>query len=280
MQRLLQIARKDFEDAIRERELYVAGALFVLVGIVIGYLAGSDAGNTPATLVPRITLGALVFVGGLGSISLSYNRLVGKRASGELRVLLSLPYSRSEVVYGTFAGRWAFLMTMATTTLVLAGAVAVGLGAPVDGVAFVGAVVAATAIVSVFVSLAVGLSAASANTTRAAAGAFGLFILFLFRLWDLVPWSIRFLLNGLSAPRGSPPGWERFWGQIAPIAGLRNAVADAFPSLTSVLNGWAPSVPASTSPLYAEPWFGALVVLAWIVGPVTLGYLRLKRADL
>ncbi|QSG15017.1 ABC transporter permease subunit [Halapricum desulfuricans] len=279
MNRLLQIARKDFTDAIRDRQLYALGALFLLVGLGIGYLAGSNPDTARGVDVPRIGLGAMAFLGSVAAISMSYNQIVGKRASGELRVLLSLPFSRTEVVYGTFLGRLALVVAMTTTSIAIAGVLAAALGAPVSASALLAAVVFAAGLMAVFVSLSIGLSAGSVNTTRAAAGAFGLFIVFLFRLWEGVPVAVRYVLNGFSFPSGPSPTWAMVWRQIQPIAAVRNVIAGVEPDLTVALVAYAPGLPDG-EPYYAEPWFGAIIVLAWIVLPVTLGYLKLRTADL
>ncbi|MEF8882419.1 MAG: ABC transporter permease subunit [Halapricum sp.] len=279
MNRLLQIVRKDFLDAVRDRQLYVLGTLFLLIGLGIGYLAGSNSGSAGSEAVPRIALGAMAFIGSIAAISMSYNQIVGKRASGELRVLLSLPFSRTEVVYGTFLGRLALLVALTTASIVIAGGLAVAMGAPIDAGELLAAVAVAGALMAVFVSLSVGLSAGSANTTRAAAGAFGLFIVFLFRLWEGVPVAVRYVLNGFSFPSGSAPTWANVWRHLQPMAALRNAVAGVEPILTDAFVAYAPGMPEG-EPYYAEPWFGAVVVAAWIVLPVTLGYLKLRTADL
>lgn len=279
MRRLLQIARKDFRDSIRDRQLYVAGAVFLLIGLGVGYLAGSNAESVGPKEVPRVTLLALVFFSSIAAISLSYNQVVGKRTSGELRVLLSLPFSRSEIVYGTFLGRMALVVSMTVAAFVLGTVLAVGMGAPVAFDVLLGAIAVAIVLIAVFVSLAVGLSAGSADTTRASAGAFGLFIVFLFRLWDGATIAVRYVLNGFSFPSDPSPTWAKAWTHLQPMAALRNAIADASPVLTEVFAPYAAEIPNS-QPTYTEPWFGALVVLAWIVLPVTAGYLRLREADL
>jgi len=279
MNRLLQIARKDFRDSIRERQLYVAGAVFLLLGVGIGYLAGSNAGSVGATEVPRVTLLALVFFSSIAAISLSYNQVVGKRSSGELRVLLSLPFSRSDVVFGTYLGRMALIVGMSIASLVIATVLAVVMGAPVAFDSLIGAIVVITTLIAVFVSLSVGLSAGSADTTRASAGAFGLFIVFLFRLWDGATIAVRYVLNGFAFPSGPDPTWAKVWAHLQPMAALRNAIADGLPRLAEVFAPYAAGIPNS-QPVYTEPWFGALVVLAWIVLPVTLGYVQLRSADL
>ncbi len=279
MDRLLQIARKDFTDAVRDRQLYVLGAVFLLIGLGIGYLAGSNAENASAVDVPRVGITAMAFLGSIAAISMSYNQIVGKRASGELRVLLSLPFSRTEVVYGTFLGRLALLIAMTTSSILVAGGLAVVLGAPVSGSALLAAISVIAALMAVFVSLSVGLSSGSVNTTRAAAGAFGLFIVFLFRLWEGVAVAVRYVRNGFSFSPDPAPTWVRIWQHLQPMAAVRNVLAGVKPDLTVALVAYTPGLPDG-DPYYAEPWFGAIVVLAWIVLPVTLGYLKLRTADL
>ncbi|QSG06186.1 ABC transporter permease subunit [Halapricum desulfuricans] len=279
MNRLLQIARKDFVDAVRDRQLYVLGALFLLIGLGIGYLAGSNAENASAVDVPRVGITAMAFLGSIAAISMSYNQIVGKRASGELRVLLSLPFSRTEVVYGTFLGRLALVVALTTGSILVASGLAAALGAPVSATALLAALVVAGALMAVFVSLSVGLSAGSTDTTRAAAGAFGLFIVFLFRLWEGVPNAVRYVLNGFSFPSGPAPTWATLWRHLQPMAAVRNALAGVEPDLTVAFVAYAPGIP-DNEPYFVEPWFGAAVALAWIVLPVTLGYLKLRAADL
>lgn len=283
MRRLLLVAKKDFRDAMRDRQLYGAGALFLLVGAGLGYLIGSGGGQSDPSILPQFTLTALVFLGALTAISLSFNGIVGKRGSGELRVLLSLPFSRREVVYGTLLGRFALLTLLSVSTLALATVLGVALGASVafDLLAF--AMLAAVLVVAVFVSVSVGLSAASKNSSRASMGAFGLFILLLFRLWEAAPLAVRYVLNGFSLPSpGTPtPTWALAWGQISPLAAIKNLVSGIAPELVFSFSGFAPTLgPNAGDPVFVQAWFGAVVVVVWIAGPVTLGYVQLTRSDL
>lgn len=245
----------------------------------MGYIVGQSS-NAPGSTLARFSLMALLFVGTLSATVVSYNGIVGKRESGELRVLLSLPFARGEVVLGTLLGRLGVLVAVSTLTFLLATVIAVALGASVS----LGHVLGALAVLSVallaFVSIAVGISASTRTTTRAAAAAFGSFFVFLFRLWELVPLTIRFATNGLSLPRGEPPTWAVVWGQLSPLAGLRNAVAGVSDDLAAGFTGFVPTPSVASDAIYLRPWFGALVVAVWIVGPLALGLYRFGRADL
>lgn len=277
MDRLLLVARKDARDAIRDRTLYAVGILFTLVGLGLGYLVGASPSPQPEAL-PTFGLLAMIFVGSLASVSLSYNGIVGKRQSGELRVLLGLPLSRLEVVAGTLLGRFVVVGAVSVGSLVVASLLAVVLGGAVDAGLLITALPVLLVVVALFVSVAVALSAATSDTTKASIGAFGLFMLLVFRLWELVPTVFRYVLNGFSLPRETPV-WARAWSHLSPLAGFRNAVDAVAPALARSFSGFAPSV-ADPSAVFVQPVFGAVVVAVWLVGPITLGYWTFSRADL
>lgn len=277
MQRLSLMAGKDFRDSIRDRQLYVVGVLFLLVGGLLGYMVGQSP-TTEGWEVPRLGLMAMLFVGSLAMIVISYHGIVGKRDSGELRVLLSLPFSRTEVVFGTYLGRLSVVGSLAVGSLLLASLFAMALGSTVAFGLLGGALLVTVVILLVYASIGIGISAGSANSTRAAALAFGAFFTFTFRLWEAAPAIVRLALNGFGPLRGEPPTWALLWGQLSPLAGLHNAVGGFSDQLAQAFTGFAPGAPADA--VYAEPWFGALVVLAWIVLPVALGYQRFTSADL
>jgi len=277
MGRLAQLVRKDFDDAVRERQLYVIGALFLLVGGVVGWSVGQSGRGAEASLAQFVLI-ALLFLGTLSSMVLSYNSLVGKRVTGELRVLLGLPFSREQVLLGTFLGRICVLGAMTAAAMVLATLLSVAMGGTVSFTLVVAAFVAAMLGILVFTSLAIGISGSATTTTRAAALAFGSFFVFIFRLWELVPLGIRFAANGLDIPRGNPPAWAVAWGELSPLSALGNAVSGPTPELAGSFVAFAPS--ASGDAVYFQPWFGAVVVLVWIVGPLAIGLARFRRADL
>lgn len=277
MRRLPLIARKDFQDSARERSLYALGAMFLLLGSGIAYFVGTSRSPQSGDLV-RFTLTAVLFVGALSTTALSYHTIVGKRDSGELRVLLGLPFSREEVLFGTYTGRTLAITMVSGITLLVAAVIGVALGAPVSITALLGAVVVALATVAVFAAIGVGISAACRQTTRAAGLAFGVFFVFVLRLWEVVPPLVRFLLNGFSPTRGPPPTWQHVWGQLSPMAGLHNTVTPLSETLAQSFTGLAPlEVPEG---YYTEPWFGLLVVLFWLVVPLLVGYTQFREADL
>ncbi|MFB6075304.1 MAG: ABC transporter permease subunit [Haloarculaceae archaeon] len=270
MSRLLLFATKDFRDSLRDNQLYYTASLFLLVALALGYVVGSN--RMPAQALPMTLLGALLFLGPLAAIVVSYNDIVGKRASGELTVLLGLPFSRRQVVLGTFLGRFAVLGVLTAAAVVTAAVIALIVGGGLAADLLVLALLAALLVALAFVAIAVGISANTRNTTRAAGLAFGAFLLFVVRLWDAVPGIVNFALAQFGA-RPLPVGVVDVYHNLTPQAGVRNLLAAGRPVLELAFSSTV------TGPTMG-PLVGLLVLLAWIVLPVALGYWRFDDADL
>lgn len=256
------LARRDALDPYRSRSLWVLLFVFVAVFGLVGYLV-----NTTFTSLPVIAAQLLVVLGPLAALAFTYDSIAGPRENGSLRVLLSYPYSRREVVLGTFLGRVAVVslaVLVGLAAVLVTSAVSGGATASFDGMAVVAglALILTTAVVSV----AIGISASTSTSTRAAILAFGVYLLFS-GFWGLVPTVVRWALNDFSLPTSQPPEWVFVWNQLNPFNAFRSAVEGLV------------NEPLSAG-FYHEPWFGVLVLLAWIVLPVAVGILRFERADL
>ncbi|WP_136687578.1 ABC transporter permease subunit [Halorhabdus amylolytica] len=277
--RWLQIARKDFDDSRRERQLYYLLALFGLVGLGIGYFVGDNSAMADARILPFFLLNLFGFLAPIAALTISQGDIVGKRATGELSVLLSLPFSRHAIVLGSFIGRVAISTAILLVTFVLAIAVATAMGAPFEAGLLVGTFLLVWAIGVIFAAIALGISALTRSTTIAAGGSFGAFLLFVFQLWSLIPTGIRYVIGGLSIPAGPRPEWAVVFNQLSPFAGLRNL---AQPFLPDLLGDFplAPGAVGASPPWYQEPVFAGFVVLAWIVLPLAIGFWRFQTTDL
>ena len=102
------VARKDFEDAARSKLLWGLIAVFVAF-LVMSLLSAEelfpDAVTVDAaTALSGVAMLAQLFVPGIELVA-GYMAVVGERRSGSLRVLLSYPFSRFDVVAGKLVGR-------------------------------------------------------------------------------------------------------------------------------------------------------------------------------
>lgn len=256
------VARRDALDPLRSRSLYVHVALFALV---FGLLTYVSAG--PDQTLARLHLQSFAVFLPLVGLLLGYKSIAGPRENGGLRVTLSFPHTRGEVLLGTVVGRVA-VVTLLVTVGYLAATAAYLLQAGVPelgplAVAWLFTVLLGAAMVA----LAVGVSASVRTTNRAVVGVFGLFLL-LVLVWSQIPGLIRYVLNGFSAPSGASPAWAQTFLQLNPTTVYRTSVSALL----------AP-IPIGDA-VHFEPWFGVLVMLGWTVVPLAIGYWRFDNSDL
>lgn len=268
--RLRQVARKEFMDVVRARQLYVMMGLFGLIGVGVGYILDQRVGEALVFL--------MVFLAPLLGLALTQHSIAGKRESHELAVLLSLPFSRREVVAGAFIGQVG--VVVATLSSLYATTIALSLvtSTPLNPEILVVGFVLLTIIGSIFVSLALGISAGVRSTTVASIGSFLTYILFVLQVWGLIPRAIAYLVNGFEFPSKAPT-WEKVFNQLSPFAAIRNAIRPVSDTIASNFPVIASGVSANP-PVYQQPWFAMLVCLAWLVVPVAAGYYRFERSDL
>lgn len=276
--RLGLLARKDYRDAMRERQLYYLGTVFALIGLGIGYLAGSSGVLSGDDLSEGILL-ANLFLAPLATLILSHDGVSAKLTDGELTVLLGLPFSRSDVVLGTAIGRFAVVATMVVANVVVASIVSSVLGTVPEMGTLLAGTAAVLVLTLVFTGLAVGFSALARTTTQSTVAAFGVFVLFVFRFWEAVPAFLNVVLDYLDAPT-IPSEAIDVYVSVVPYAAARNAFEPISRPVAGILSSFAAgSVPASPA-AYEHPVFAALLVVAWIGGPLALGYAVFDRKDL
>lgn len=290
------VARKDFEDAARSRLLWGLIGVFVAF-LTMALLSAEQLFPEPVTVdaaraLSGVAMLAQLFVPGVALV-VGYMAVVGERRSGSLRVLLSYPFSRRDVVLGKLVGR-----TLVTATgLVVSYAVASGLvvalyGAP-EFATFAGFVASGVLVAVTFTALAVGGSAAAATRGRAMTLTAGSFVAMVF-FWKPAAVGLYYAVTG-SIPGLHADRWYFLLKRLNPLEAFRvlsSAALDqrvqAFPRipLEDLPTDTPPEQLALANriggeiPFYLEEWFSAVVLLAWGVVPVLIGYWRFERADL
>lgn len=271
------LAVRDFAESVRDRSLHATAGLLALLGGGVGLLhARVSAGEvTGVNLLVLLTLGSLFLVP-LAALTGGYESIVRLRRAGALKVVLGLPYSRTDVVLGAVLGRLGVILSATTALFVVGHLVALAAGGPVAPGTMV-VVLAVTGLLgAAFVGVAVGVSAATRSSTRAAVLVFGFFLLAL-ALWSqgLVR-ALVFLANGLQAP-ATRPEWANVVDVLNPLTAYRSVVAGLVPALSQAVFGGAPGPPGA---VYRTPTFGALVLLGWAVLAPLAGLFRFRRSDL
>jgi len=282
----LVVARKDYEDAIRSKTLWVVTGLFVLLTGGVAYFLDA-IGGALAPEGTELTATDFVFVVQLPgqwliplvAVLVGYKSVVAERESGTIKLLLSLPHTRRNVLVGKLAGRVAVVATAIVVAFAVAGVV-VATRHALALVPYLLFVAITVAYAAAFAGLAVGFSAAVRSGSRAVAGAFGIYALFGFNpsLWDLLPFGINYVLNGeffFETPRG--PEWAQFVSLLSPKSAYNTATAGFVPGESAFRQAAGGT---GDLPVYLSEWAALVVLALWLVVPMAVGYWRFQRADL
>lgn len=255
------VAKQVLLDPYRSRYLWVSlGVVCLLFGGVTNLISDSGVATVllrlGAFIVPPIAL-----VSGYRTIAESYQ-------SGSLRVVLSYPHTRRDVVLGTAVGQSLLTVLLVTVGVLVAGVVALFKRETLALEPFLFVWLAAILLGISMSVLAVGISAAARTVNRAAIGAFGSLLLF-FGGWNMLPVAIRYVLNGFARPTSAQPAWVDVFVALNPTR--------AFLLLTDQLPR---AMPTTGDGVHTTAWFGLLVLVGWALIPFLLGLWLFERRDL
>jgi ABC-2 type transport system permease protein len=274
------VAKKDFRDSIRSRLMIAVAVIFVAFtggGIALGSAFGIESGAVAVLILQVLLSGMGIFIP-LVALGIAYQSIAGERESGSLKILLSLPNSRLDVVVGKFLGRSAVLSVAVVVGFIsMLLATAVTFDGDVQAQVILTFMLAVLLLAVVFVSIAVSVSAFADSTFEAAIGGGGLFVLFQFA-WGGVIFLLRYVANGFETPGigAEVPSWAEFLFIVNPMTGWQQATAWLLRRVSEEQSTQQQSVEA----FYLEPWFGFVVLASWIVVPLVVGYLRFESVDL
>ncbi|WP_226039699.1 ABC transporter permease [Natrinema sp. DC36] len=295
------VAKKDFQDAVRSWLFWGLSAFFflLLVGIT-GSLAyfGEDLAAQGATTNMLVSLASEItrIVIPLIALVLGWKSIAGERESGSIKVMLSLPHSRKDVLLGKLIGRSAVLSLSLTVGFVLAAAVVAALLGGFDIVDYVGLLAMSIIYGVAYTSIAVSLSSLTRSTTIAGAAMFSIFLLF-YVIWnslsgvfglladreilffDTVTYTTEFQGQEVQVER--LPNWAYFIINLDPGEAFRRV-------LTLVTDVDSIQLQAQLSeemfggqlPFFLQDWFSFIILLAWIVVPLAIALWRFDRVDL
>lgn len=271
--RVIPITKKNFRQAIRSRLVWaLLGILILYQGISI--LSASEMFFRSPEMATRYLATSFTTIVPPLALVVGYKAIVGERESGSLRILLSFPTTRRDIVAGAYLSRIGILTTTLLVALIglVIAVVSKGVGIAV------GEIIAILGLVVLYglawTGIAIGISAAASSRFRAVSGVFGLYTLFIL-FWDtlIIP-SLGFLFSGNSNTEAlkpievaQNPSWYIYINRINPIKAYEGLRV----SLASVVNGSLPTVPNL---------FGLLVLITWATLPVLVGFQYFNYADL
>lgn len=282
------VAKKDFQDAVRSWLFWGLSLFFftLLVGLtgIISYFAGDAILAEDATtdvLVSQV-FGVGSFVIPIIALVLGWKSIVGERESGSIRILLSLPHSRKDVLLGKLVGRAGVLSLSLVVAFVLAALpVAVLLGS-FDVTDYAGLLFVSVLYGIAYTSVAIAVSSLFRSTTVAAAAAFGVFALF-YIVWGAVASAVGLLMMFDYLPQSETIAeLTMLFQNLNPNAAYGNVLSlvTSVAELDDQSLAMLESMFDGSIPFYLQDWFALIVLLAWIVVPIALAIYRFDRTDL
>ncbi|WP_132058013.1 ABC transporter permease subunit [Halorussus amylolyticus] len=291
------VARKDFQDAVRSKWLWALSALFVLVfslpAILQFYLEMGSAppqgeqGSSDAFIF-LMKQGTSVLVP-LIAIVLAYASITQERESGSLKLLLSLPHSREDVVFGKVVGRAGVLTLPIVLGFVVAAVLILATSLSFKLANFVLFAVLTVVLGLVFVGLSVGISAAASTGRRAMMSATGAFFMFVI-LWNAFA---NQLVNLLDKYVGLADATQLhavlFLKLLNPTQAYKTLIdsfllESAVQSRIMMFGFMRQQVAAQTLgeslPVYLSNGFVVSYLLLWLLVSVGVGYWVFENADL
>lgn len=260
------LAKKDFLDAYRTWSLGTAAVAFVLFLAVPVYM-GMSRNGTPGDADFFSAVGFVVFLVPLAALMMSYDSIAGERELGSLKLLLAQPYTRQDVVAGIAAGRAMVVGTATCIGVLVATVVFLAFGGGFSITSYLVFLILVLLLAAAYSGAAVCFSAVSPTSNRAMATSVGFFMLTVIG-WSAIPQLFRYVLNSFSTPRGGRPEWASLIDSLSPVRAYSTGIDTIVYS-----NGGVGS-------FYETGWFAILVLIAWAVIPVGLGYLKFNQADL
>jgi ABC-2 type transport system permease protein len=260
------VARKDFADAVRSRMFWALSSLMLLLAYIGLYIPKAVSEEPTVGDGIEVLSGVIGFLIPIVALVIGYMSIVGERETGSIRMVLSLPLKRWELLVGKLVGRTAVVVVPVLVGFGLAVPFALLVYGDLPGTEYGEFVTGVLLIGATFVAIAVGISGSVDSRGKALAAVVGIYALFEF-FWQLIPLGLFWLANG-ELPEGESPTWVEALSGATPT---QSAVSTS----EGLWNGIS-----TTEPLILQEWVSALLLLAWVVVPLLIGYLRFDRADI
>jgi ABC-2 type transport system permease protein len=294
-----QIARKDFEDAVRSGMFWgIIGISLLLLVVVAFGIATDDLDGVGEEVIYVLysQLGADLVIPVMGLV-FGYLAVAGERQSGSLRILFGLSNNRRDVVLGKVLSRTALIVIGMIVSVTVVFGLVVALFDSFDVGTFLAFAGLTTLLAMAFTGIAVGISSTTGTRGRAMGGAIGTYVAFQI-LWypfvAIIHYAVEGELAGVEAP-----DWYLLLLALNPIEAYRNSLGQVIEQHLFGMIWWpniVEEIPqealaqddslllanraAGDAPFYLSEWFGVVVLLAWFAFPIALGYWRFQNADL
>lgn len=263
------VASRDWRLTVDARSAKVLLGLVALGVLLAGYIYPVVTAEPYTTSrFPAFVDGILTTLVPFVGVLLGYNAVVSDRESGAIRLSLSLPQSRSDVVLGTYASRTGLLAGTLAGSLAVAGALVVYPFGELQLGRFLVFVALTVAYGAVWSGLGIAVSLAVATKRRALVAGFVFLFLFVV-VWDALESAALLGLSAAGIVDDELPGAVELVFGLEPGRAFGRATAGLVDPTRSVEGAW-----------YLGGWVAVAVLALWVVGPIGLAYARFARRDL
>lgn len=276
------VAQKDFRDAGRSKMLWGVSLLFILFAAGAAYLYAQIPALQNGTGNQVITLDLLVFLQTpvailvpIIGLMLGYKAISGEIESGKVKLLLSLPHSRSNVILGKLIGRLSVLTVAIVAGFTVALGVVLALYPEFAPVKYAKFVLLTLLFGGAYVSIGIGVSSLTKSTAKAGVGIFSAFVLFQW-LWGFLPSLLNWVINGSFGITQGSLNWYLLFNRLSP----NGAFSGALMPLLELSPIQQQLLAQAGDPFYLSWWFALLILIGWIALPIALGGLRFHRMDI
>lgn len=292
---LAVMARKDFDDAIRSKAVWLVSGIFALLSILATYqVSRVVTDQIPAKFASQLVLVSLTapiaWIVPIIALIVGYMSVVGERRSGSLKLLLGLPFERAEILVGKILGRASVIgvsIGVGFVAVLLTIPLLVGLGDATSFlVSILGLFVLTVLLGIVFTTLSVSISALTRTRRQSMTAVVGLFFV-VHVAWTGLTQFLAIPFGGV--PSGESGGWYLLLSYLSPTAAytrLASPLFSAFPvpypgiAMDGVGRRAVIVESMQPTPFYLSAWFALVVLLLWAVGSGLLAYSVFRNADL
>jgi len=272
------VVEKEFLDSVRSSSLLGLTALFVAFA---GFLAAiqwvpnltdvDGASTSTLALLNSMKQPTVVFVPMIG-LGIGYDVIAGERENGSLKLMLGLPNSRRDVVFGKFLGRTAVVGVAILVSYVTVGIIALLTYDSFDATMFGLYTLLTVCYGAVYIAIAIGVSAGTRSRAWALGGVVAIYSLIML-LWDALLYALQLAVYGPEPPAGGLPAWFELVGLLNPSTAFMFAARAVIPEYYEL------TVYPESDAFYLQDWVGVVVLGLWAVVPLALGYWRFETAD-
>jgi len=267
---IVSIAAKEIRDAVRNRWFALSSAAFAALALALAYLALAGAGSVGMGGFGRTAAGLInlvLFIVPLMALTAGAGTLAGERDRGTLQLLLSQPISRTEAMFGKYAGLAGAMLVALTIGFGLSGLVMAWRGGSAQVGAYA-ALIGLTFLLAISM-LSVGVLISSLAPRAPVAIGTAIFV-----------WLLLVLLSDLGL-MGSAIVFKLQAHDLFHLALINPAQAFKLSAVSAIEGSLEPLGPAGTYAVrtYGQ-WLPALLassLAAWTIAPLALAMLVFSR---